>query len=266
MDYVSGGELFGHLQRDKMFSEERARFYTAELLCALEHLHRYNVVYRDLKPENILLDHSGHACLSDFGLCKENVCQDDTTNTFCGTSEYLAPEVVSQQPYGRAVDWWSLGILLYELLTGWPPFYSDNTNILYRKILTAKIRYPSSMSAEAKDLITRLLDREPTTRLGAGPSDVQEIKTHKFFKSIDWEKLAKKQVSPPFKPTSMGATTKTRSADDEIEVGSDSKHTPLSATWQAEFRGFSYARPDEAASYVSRKTITSFDDEDNGLW
>ncbi|CAM0139427.1 Serine/threonine-protein kinase [Umbelopsis sp. WA50703] len=265
MDYVSGGELFGHLQRDKMFSEERARFYTAELLCALEHLHRYNVVYRDLKPENILLDHSGHACLSDFGLCKENICQDDTTTTFCGTSEYLAPEVVSQQPYGRAVDWWSLGILLYELLTGWPPFYSDNTNILYRKILTAKIRYPSSMSLEAKDLITRLLDREATTRLGAGPTDAQEIKTHRFFKDIDWDKLAKKQISPPFKPISTGVS-KSRAADDEIEVGSDSKHTPLSATWQAEFRGFSYARPDDAASYVSRKTITSFDDEDNGLW
>jgi len=265
MDYVSGGELFGHLQQDKMFSEVRARFYTSELLCALEHLHRYNVVYRDLKPENILLDHNGHACLSDFGLCKENVCQDDTTTTFCGTSEYLAPEVVSQQPYGRAVDWWSLGILLYELLTGWPPFYSDNTKILYRKILTAKIRYPASMSSEAKDLIQRLLDRNPTTRLGSGPTDAKEIKVHPFFKEIDWDRLAKKQVSPPFKPVTT-QPSRHRDTDEEIEVGSETKHTPLSSTWQAEFRGFSYARPDDAASYVSRQTITSIDDEDNGLW
>ncbi|CAO3659177.1 unnamed protein product [Umbelopsis ramanniana] len=265
MDYVSGGELFGHLQHDKMFSEDRARFYTSELLCALEHLHKYNVVYRDLKPENILLDHNGHACLSDFGLCKENVCQDDTTTTFCGTSEYLAPEVVSRQPYGRAVDWWSLGILLYELLTGWPPFYSDNTKILYRKILTAKIRYPASMSPEAKDLIQRLLDRNPATRLGAGQDDAKEIKAHPFFKEIDWVKLVKKQVMPPFKPV-MTATQRKGDIDEDLDVGSDTKHTPLSSTWQAEFRGFSYARPDDAASYVSRQTITSFDDDDCGLW
>jgi serine/threonine protein kinase len=171
LDYMNGGELFYHLQKETAFSEERARFYTAEIALALEHLHRYNIVYRDLKPENVLLDSRGHIALTDFGLCKENVSLDDTTNTFCGTAEYLAPEVLTGQGYGKAVDWWSLGILFFgnlfsyiylslliliiyiEMTTGLPPFYSENTHVMYKKILNHAITFPPGFSEPAKDLV-----------------------------------------------------------------------------------------------------------------
>ncbi len=133
--FINGGELFHHLQREGRFNEERSRFYAAELLCALEHLHGFNVVYRDLKPENILLDYTGHIALCDFGLCKLNMGDQETTNTFCGTPEYLSPELLLGQGYTKAVDWWTLGVLLYEMLTGLPPFYSEDVNEMYRKIL-----------------------------------------------------------------------------------------------------------------------------------
>jgi len=133
--FVNGGELFHHLQREQRFNEERSRFYSAELLLALEHLHDLDVVYRDLKPENILLDYTGHIALCDFGLCKLNMKDSDMTNTFCGTPEYLAPEILSGQGYNKTIDWWTLGVLLYEMLAGLPPFYDESTDKMYQKIL-----------------------------------------------------------------------------------------------------------------------------------
>ena len=153
LDYMNGGELFYHLQKETIFSEDRARFYVCELILALEHLHKYDIVYRDLKPENILLDSSGHISLTDFGLCKEHVSFNDTTNTFCGTAEYLAPEVLTGQGYGKAVDWWSLGILFYEMTTGLPPFYSENTNLMYKKILHNQLVFPPGFSDKAQSLL-----------------------------------------------------------------------------------------------------------------
>ncbi|RKO96194.1 Pkinase-domain-containing protein, partial [Caulochytrium protostelioides] len=143
LDFMNGGELFYHLQSETAFSESRARFYTAELISAIAHLHRYNIIYRDLKPENILLDSNGHIALTDFGLCKENISADKITNTFCGTAEYLAPEVLLGRGYGKPVDWWSLGILFYEMTTGLPPFFSENTNMMFKKILHAEVTYPA---------------------------------------------------------------------------------------------------------------------------
>ncbi|KAL0768697.1 hypothetical protein CaCOL14_008005 [Colletotrichum acutatum] len=198
--FVNGGELFHHLQKEQRFDVNRSRFYTAELLCALECLHGFNVIYRDLKPENILLDYQGHIALCDFGLCKLDMKDEDRTNTFCGTPEYLAPELLMGQGYNKTVDWWTLGVLLYEMLTGLPPFYDENTNEMYRKILSEPLHFPGHdvVPPAAKDLLTRLLNRDPKERLGANGS--AEIKAHPFFHAIDWRKLLQRKYEPAFKP------------------------------------------------------------------
>ncbi|KAJ3374877.1 AGC/AKT protein kinase [Allomyces macrogynus ATCC 38327] len=243
LDYMNGGELFYHLQNEQVFSEHRAKFYTAELVLALEHLHRHGIVYRDLKPENVLLDSTGHVALTDFGLCKENL-YDATTNTFCGTAEYLAPEVLQGTGYGRAVDWWSLGILLYEMTAGIPPFYSDNTNLMYNKILFEEIQFPPGFSPEAQSLIRALLERDPRGRLGSGADDADAIKAHPFFADIDWHQLRKKQIRPPFKPH-VESETDTSNFDpaftSSLPIDSlPSNSTPLSETMQDHFKGFTY--------------------------
>ncbi|KAF9538430.1 hypothetical protein EC957_006755 [Mortierella hygrophila] len=236
-DFMNGGELFFHMQNEGTFSEPRARFYVAELVLALEHLHSCNVVYRDLKPENILLSSQGHIVLVDFGLCKQNVTEDERTHTFCGTTEYLAPEIVKGTGYGKAVDWWSLGVLLYEMLVGASPFADNRTEGTYHKILHQPVIFPSRLepistghgrksrrahitspdpatiqgtggsstgiSTNAQDLIQRFLDKNPKTRLGSGPSGteaVAQIKAHPFFKGIDFDRLKTRDVTPPFQP------------------------------------------------------------------
>eukprot|EP00128_Syssomonas_multiformis_P001256 Colp12_sorted_trinity150504_noHs@35500 len=198
LDYVNGGELFFHLQREKRFIEPRARFYAAEIFLALDHLHSCGIIYRDLKPENLLLDSKGHIVLTDFGLCKEGIEENGTTSTFCGTPEYLAPEVLKKQSYGHTVDWWCLGSVLYEMLVGLPPFYSRDTNEMYQRILHDRLRFPPIVSERARSIISGLLNRDPKKRLGAGSSS--EIQKHPFFEPIDWEKILKKEVVPPFNP------------------------------------------------------------------
>lgn len=204
--FVNGGELFYHLTKEQRFDINRSRFYTAELLCALECLHGFNVIYRDLKPENILLDYQGHIALCDFGLCKLEMKDEDETHTFCGTPEYLAPELLTGHGYNKTVDWWTLGVLLYEMLTGLPPFYAEDTNEMYRKILSDPLTFPSHdiVPATAKDLLTKLLNREPSERLGANGS--AEIKAHPFFHAIDWRKLLQRKYEPAFKPNVVSST------------------------------------------------------------
>lgn len=221
-DFKSGGELFWHLQRETRFSEDRARFYIAELVLALEHLHKYDIVYRDLKPENILLDATGHVALCDFGLSKPDLPADQLTNTFCGTTEYLAPEVLlDDHGYSKLVDFWSLGVLLFEMCCGWSPFYAEDTQQMYKNICFGKIRFPKGVIGEDGKLFVKgvstnhtkerhflytdmcvcyqLLNRNPKHRLGA-INDAAELKAHPFFKSIDWQALSVKQVTPPFQP------------------------------------------------------------------
>lgn len=244
--FVNGGELFHHLQREQRFDINRARFYTAELLCALECLHGFNVIYRDLKPENILLDYTGHIALCDFGLCKLDMKDEDRTNTFCGTPEYLAPELLLGQGYTKTVDWWTLGVLLYEMLTGLPPFYNENTNEMYRKILSEPLHFPGPeiVPPAAKDLLTRLLDRDPEQRMGA--RGAAEIKAHPFFHSIDWRKLLQRKYEPTFKPNVVDALD-TANFDREFtsEAPTDSyvDGPMLSQTMQQQFAGWSYNRP-----------------------
>ncbi|KZP01329.1 Pkinase-domain-containing protein [Calocera viscosa TUFC12733] len=251
--FVNGGELFHHLQREQRFSEERSRFYAAELLLALEHLHDFNVVYRDLKPENILLDYTGHIALCDFGLCKLNMTDNETTNTFCGTPEYLAPELLLNQGYTKTVDWWTLGVLLYEMMTGLPPFYDENTNEMYKKILYDPLVFPDDMGSEARSILTGLLNRDPSRRLGV--NGAQDIKAHPFFsRHIDWRKLAAKKIQPPFKP-SVASAIDTSNFDQvftsEEPLDSVVADSQLSSTVQAQFAGFSYdGRGDEMAQSV----------------
>ncbi|KAK0357482.1 Serine/threonine-protein kinase [Friedmanniomyces endolithicus] len=246
--FVNGGELFHHLQREQRFDINRSRFYAAELLCALECLHGFGVIYRDLKPENILVDYVGHIALCDFGLCKLDMKDEDKTNTFCGTPEYLAPELLHGQGYTKAVDWWTLGVLLYEMLTGLPPFYDENTNEMYRKILAEPLHFPGPeiVPPAARDLLTRLLDRDATRRLGS--NGAAEIKAHPFFHSIDWRKLLDRKYEPSFKPSVMDERD-TANFDKEFtsEAPTDSyvDGPMLSQTMQQQFAGWSYNRPVE---------------------
>jgi len=197
MDFVNGGELFYHLQQEKVFDEDRTRFYSAEIVLGLEYLHKEGIVYRDLKPENLLLTNEGHVVMTDFGISKEGLhCSDDRTATFCGTPEYLAPEILKGQKYGKEVDWWSLGTLMFEMLNGLPPFYCEDVQQMYSKIMRAELKFPKKVSPEAASLIEGLLERLPTKRL----CDPEQIKAHPYFASIDWEKLAKKQLKPPYIP------------------------------------------------------------------
>lgn len=200
-DYKSGGELFWHLQREGRFTEDRARFYIAELVLALEHLHKYDIVYRDLKPENILLDATGHVALCDFGLSKPDLGAGQLTNTFCGTTEYLAPEVLlDESGYSKLVDFWSLGVLLFEMCCGWSPFYAEETQQMYRNICFGKIKFPrGAIGDDGKQFVKGLLNRNPKHRLGA-QNDAQDLRNHPFFKDIDFDALSKKQLTPPFKP------------------------------------------------------------------
>jgi len=197
MDFINGGEVFHHLSIDKRFPEERAKFYAAEIVIGLGYLHANGVIYRDLKPENLLLDYQGHIVITDFGLSKEGLLDPtDTTKTFCGTPEYLAPEIIRGEEYNKAVDWWSLGILIYEMMTGIPPFYSKKEDIMYERIVTEDLNYPDFFSADAKDLLTKLLNRDPQERL----QETTAIKNHPFFKNIDFDKLKKKKYHLLFFP------------------------------------------------------------------
>eukprot|EP01129_Flabellula_baltica_P002945 TRINITY_DN12817_c0_g1_i1.p1 TRINITY_DN12817_c0_g1~~TRINITY_DN12817_c0_g1_i1.p1 ORF type:complete len:452 (+),score=130.24 TRINITY_DN12817_c0_g1_i1:59-1357(+) len=193
MDYINGGELFFHLKNETRFPEERVKFYAAEIALALMHLHDHGIIYRDLKPENILLDHEGHIVITDFGLSKEVF--DDFTDTFCGTPEYLAPEVLRGGGHTFPVDWWSLGTLMYEMIVGIPPFYSKSISVMYQKIMEGPLRFPEGMSEDVMDLLEGLLERDPDERLTS-----EEIREHPFFADVDWEKMEAKKITPPWKP------------------------------------------------------------------
>jgi len=201
LDYFRGGELFFHLKKVKRFRESEAKLFTAEVALALGHLHSLDIVYRDLKPENILLHQSGHICLTDFGLSKDLGPASPDAHTFCGTPEYLAPEIVEKKGHGMPVDWWSLGILCYELCVGIPPFYHSNLHTMYQKIRTENPRFPSYMGTKCQDLIVRFLVRNPKERLGGGAGDVEDVKKHAWFSDLVWDDLLAKKIKPTYIPT-----------------------------------------------------------------
>ncbi|XP_056464841.1 RAC-gamma serine/threonine-protein kinase-like [Gadus chalcogrammus] len=215
MEYVNGGELFFHLSRERVFSEERTRFYGAEIVSALDYLHSAKIVYRDLKLENLMLDKDGHIKITDFGLCKEGITDAATMKTFCGTPEYLAPEVLEDNDYGRAVDWWGLGVVTYEMMCGRLPFYNQDHEKLFELILMEDIKFPRTLSTDAKSLLSGLLIKDPNKRLGGGPDDAKEIMRHSFFCLVDWQDVYNKKLLPPFKPQ-VASETDTRYFDEEF--------------------------------------------------
>ncbi|XP_076311663.1 cAMP-dependent protein kinase catalytic subunit 3-like isoform X1 [Tachypleus tridentatus] len=196
-EYVCGGELFSYLRNAGRFNSTMGTFYAAEIVLALEYLHKYQIVYRDLKPENLLLDRDGNLKITDFGFAKKLT---DRTWTLCGTPEYLAPETIMNKGYNKAVDWWALGILIYEMLAGYPPFFDDNPVAIYEKILAGKIEWPRYIDPVAKDLIKKLLVPDRTKRLGCMKNGADDIKRHRLFKGISWEDVLNKRVKPPIVP------------------------------------------------------------------
>ncbi|PIK38878.1 putative ribosomal protein S6 kinase beta-1 [Apostichopus japonicus] len=245
LEYLPGGELFVHLEREGIFMEDTAAFYLSEILLAIEHLHTEGIIYRDLKPENIMLNAKGHVVLTDFGLCKESIEEGSMTHTFCGTIEYMAPEILLRCGHGKAVDWWSLGALMYDMLTGGPPFTGENRKKTIDKILKGKLNLPPYLTTEARDLIRKLLKRHVTSRLGSTPEDSAPIKRHLFFRHVNWQDVAARKVEPPIKPTL---------ANEEDVSQFDSKFTKqtpvdspddtmLSESANKIFKGFTYVAP-----------------------
>ncbi|XP_039323434.2 ribosomal protein S6 kinase alpha-2 isoform X4 [Saimiri boliviensis] len=241
LDFLRGGDLFTRLSKEVMFTEEDVKFYLAELALALDHLHSLGIIYRDLKPENILLDEEGHIKITDFGLSKEAIDHDKRAYSFCGTIEYMAPEVVNRRGHTQSADWWSFGVLMFEMLTGSLPFQGKDRKETMALILKAKLGMPQFLSEEAQSLLRALFKRNPCNRLGAGIDGVEEIKRHPFFVTIDWNKLYRKEIKPPFKPA-VGRPEDTFHFDPEFtaRTPTDSPGVPPSANAHHLFRGFSF--------------------------
>jgi serum/glucocorticoid-regulated kinase 2 len=200
LEYCPGGELFNLLQKRKYFTEDQARFYISQVVLALEYLHSKDFIYRDLKPENVLLDKQGYIRITDFGLSKGNIKGGKDAKSVCGTPEYLAPEVIMRQGHGKAVDWWTVGCIIYELLTGLPPYYTSDREELFDRIKLSNVKYPSNFSTPVKDLLNGLFQKDPENRLGGGPEGAKAIKNHPWFSSIDWDAIMRKEVKAPFVP------------------------------------------------------------------
>ncbi|XP_073686418.1 ribosomal protein S6 kinase alpha-3 isoform X4 [Garra rufa] len=241
LDFLRGGDLFTRLSKEVMFTEEDVKFYLAELALALDHLHGLGIIYRDLKPENILLDEEGHIKLTDFGLSKESIDHENKAYSFCGTVEYMAPEVVNRRGHTYSADWWSYGVLMFEMLTGTLPFQGKDRKETMTMILKAKLGMPQFLSSDAQSLLRSLFKRNPSNRLGAGPDGVEEIKRHPFYANIDWNKLFRREIHPPFKPAS-GRPDDTFYFDPEFtaKTPKDSPGVPPSANANQLFRGFSF--------------------------
>ncbi len=199
MEYIAGGDLMFHIQKQR-FTEYQAKYFAAQILLAIEYLHKHEILYRDLKLDNIMLTADGHVKLTDFGLCKPGMDWRAQTKTFCGTPEFIAPEILSSKPYTKAVDWWAYGVLLYELILGQSPFGGRNEAEVFHSIMAGRVYFPSKISPEAKDLIQRLLVRNPKLRLGYGPNDSGPIRKHPFFRDINFDRLLMRLDQSPYIP------------------------------------------------------------------
>ncbi|XP_062540348.1 ribosomal protein S6 kinase beta-1-like [Armigeres subalbatus] len=245
LEYLSGGELFVHLEREGIFLEDATCFYMSEIILVLEHLHKLGIVYRDLKPENVLLDAQGHVKLTDFGLCKEHIQEGSVTHTCCGTIEYMAPEILTRSGHGKDVDWWSLGAMMFDMLTGSPPFTADTRKRTIDAILKGRLNIPAFLSNESRDLIRRLLKRQISMRLGSGSMDGIAVRKHPFFKNVDWDDVLARRVDPPIKPFLQGEDDVSQfdskfTKQAPVDSPDDSK---LSESANLIFKGFTYIAP-----------------------
>lgn len=245
LDFANGGHLFFQLRQHGLFREDLARIYAAEIISAVAYLHAHGIMHRDLKPENILLDADGHVKLTDFGLAKQF---DDTTraNSMCGTTEYMAPEIIMGKGHDKAADWWSVGILLYEMLTGKQPFTGGNRHKIQQKIVKDKLKLPTFLSGEAHSLLKGLLQKDPSKRLGSGPNGLEEIRCHRWFKPVNWYKLDKREIQPSFKPAVYGKECVANFSDEwtNMPLIDSPASTPKSREKNDNlFENFSYCRP-----------------------
>ncbi|KAF2859292.1 hypothetical protein K470DRAFT_249697 [Piedraia hortae CBS 480.64] len=242
MEYIAGGDLMLHIQRG-MFGTKRAQFYAAEVCLALKYFHENGVIYRDLKLDNIMLTLDGHIKIADYGLCKEDMWYGSTTSTFCGTPEFMAPEILLDKKYGRAVDWWAFGVLIYQMLLQQSPFRGEDEDEIYDAILADEPLYPIHMPRDSVSILQKLLTREPEMRLGSGPTDAQEIMSHAFFRNVNWDDIYHKRVPVPFVPQ-VKSRADTSNFDPEF-TSVTPVLTPvqsvLSPESQEKFRGFTYA-------------------------
>lgn len=243
MEYLNGGDLMFHIQQQGRFDTERARFYSAEIVCALRFLHRKGIVYRDLKLDNLLLDYEGHIRIVDFGMCKLQVYLDKTADTFCGTPDYMAPEIIKGMKYTHSVDWWSFGVLLYEMLIGQSPFNGCDEDELFWSICNEQAYFPRFLSKEAKQILLLLLEKSPANRLGVSESIHGDVRAQPFFKPIDFNKLEKRQVIPPYKPKLKNPMDvsyfDTAFTDEPVKLTPVDKEF-LDELNQTQFKGFSY--------------------------
>lgn len=275
-DYVRGGELFTHLYTREHFNENEVRIYIAEIVLAMEQLHMRRIIYRDIKLENILLDAEGHIVITDFGLSKQLPHGTDRTHSFCGTIEYMAPEVVRNGQVGHdmSVDWWSVGVLCYELLTGASPFTFEGTensqSDISNRILKAAPPLPPSLGADVADFIGKLLNKDPAKRLGGNRTDARDVKAHPFFRTIDWERLAAKMVPAPFTPELRYPMDTSNFSDEFTKLLPEDTPADTPANHHLLFRGYSFVAPellqqkiDTEPEVVDDLVIVEDDDDDN---